>query len=272
MDMSVFDKAAGCLPDLCFEHRPDLGIVLGSGWGDALPVDETLLRLPYSEIPGLGQSTVKGHVGELVVFLHGGRRVVAWCGRRHYYEGVGWEPVVLPIEILRRMACPRVLLTNAAGGISPLLCPGDFVVIRDHINLVGINPLVGPHVSEWGERFPDMTEVYTRRLVELLHAAANRHQIRALDGVYAFTCGPVYETPAEIQSYRIQGVDVVGMSTVPEATLARACGMQVAGLSLVSNLAAGIARQPLTHEEVVAAGRDAKPRMRALLDEFITRL
>lgn len=272
MNMSVFDQAASRLPDACFECRPDLGLVLGSGWGDALPADEILIRVPYSEMSGLGQATVKGHAGEFVLFVRHGRRIAAWCGRRHYYEGVGWEPVVLPIVMLRRMSCPRLLLTNAAGGISSTLRPGDFVIIRDHINFVGINPLIGPHVPEWGERFPDMSEVYSRHLAELLHAAANHQHVRAMDGVYGFASGPVYETPSEIRSYRSQGVDVIGMSTVPEATLACACGMQVAGLSLVSNMAAGISRHPLTHDEVMAAGRDAKPRMSALLDDFIGRL
>jgi len=272
MQMSFFDNAAGYFPDLCFKTPPDVGIMLGSGWGAALEPDEVVFRAPYSEIPGLGASTVKGHVGEFVLFSRGGKLVAAWCGRRHYYEGVGWEPVVLPIEMLRRMGCQNVLLTNASGGINPTLRPGDFVIIRDHINLVGVNPLVGPHVEQWGERFPDMSEVYARRFAELLHASANRLGLRAMDGVYAYSCGPCYETPAEIQAYKAQGADVVGMSTVPEAVFARACGMKVAGLSLVSNLAAGISRRPLGHEEVMAAGEAAKPGMAALIGDFVDRL
>ena len=272
MDKTFFDKAAGYLPDVCFERVPDLGILLGSGWGDALTTDRVLVRIPYSDIPGLGASTVKGHAGEFVLYERMGRRIVAWCGRRHYYEGVGWEPVVLPIEILRRMACPAVLLTNASGGINPALRPGDFVIIRDHINLVGSNPLVGVHNPDWGERFPDMSEVYQRHLAELLHASANRLGLRAMDGVYAYTSGPCYETPAEIQAYKAQGADVVGMSTVPEAVFAKACGMKVAGLSLVSNLAAGISRQSLNHQEVMAAGAAAKPLMSALIEDFLARL
>ena len=272
MNVKFFDKAAGYLPDVCFRNPPDLGILLGSGWGEALEMDETLARISYSDIPGLGASTVKGHSGEFILYRRGGKLIAAWCGRRHYYEGVGWEPVVLPIEILRRMGCPKVLLTNASGGINPALRPGDFVIIRDHLNLVGANPLIGPHVAEWGERFPDMTEVYGKRLAELLHASANRLALRAMDGVYAYTSGPCYETPAEIQAYKAQGADVVGMSTVPEAVFAKACGIQVAGVSLVSNLAAGISRQSLNHEEVVAAGEAAKPSMRALIEDFIARL
>jgi len=272
MDIGFFDKAAACLPDRCFKAVPDIGIMLGSGWGDALEIDEELVRVSYSDIAGLGASTVQGHSGEFILYRTGGRLVAAWCGRRHAYEGVGWEPVVLPVEILRRMGCANLLLTNAAGGINPALRPGDFVIIRDHINLAGGNPLVGPHVPEWGPRFPDMSEVYAKRMAELLHASANRRGLRAMDGVYVCLSGPCYETPAEIRACRAMGGDVVGMSTVPEAVFAKACGMKVAGLSLVSNMAAGISERPLSHVEVMAAGEAAKPHMRTLIGDFLDRL
>ena len=247
MNMEFFDKAAGYLPDECFSRPVDLGILLGSGWGESLKLDNTIVRIPYADIPGLGASTVKGHAGEFVFCERAGKRIAVWCGRRHFYEGAGWEPVVLPIEILRRMGAAAVLLTNASGGINP-------------------------HREEWGERFPDMTEVYNRRLAELLHASANRLSLRAMDGVYAYAPGPCYETPAEINAYKTWGADVVGMSTVPEAVFANACGMKVAGLSLVANLAAGISRRPLDHEEVIRASNAAKASMSALLDDFIQRL
>ena len=272
MNMAFFDKAAGYFPDACFEKVPDLGILLGSGWGEALVMDEVVSRIAYCDIPGLGASTVKGHAGEFILYRRGSKLIAAWCGRRHYYEGVGWEPVVLPVEIMRRMGVGRVLLTNASGGINPALRPGDFVILRDHINLVELNPLIGAYREEWGERFPDMSEVYNRHLAELLHAGANRLGMRAMDGVYAYTSGPCYETPAEVQAYKAQGADVVGMSTVPEAVFAKACGIKVAGLSLVSNLAAGISRRPLDHAEVMAAGAEAKPRMSAIIEDFISRL
>lgn len=272
MNFNFFDKTAAYFPDLCFLRPPDLGILLGSGWGEALSMDEVVFRASYSDIPGLGASTVKGHAGEFVLFRRHGKLIAAWCGRRHYYEGVGWEPVVLPIEMLRRMGCTTVLLTNASGGINPAIHPGDFVIIRDHINLVNDNPLVGPHRSEWGERFPDMSEVYNRHLAEILHAGANKLGLRVLDGTYAFNNGPAYETPAEIRAYKAQGADLVGMSTVPEAVFAKACGMRVAGLSLVANHAAGIALTPLSHSEVIAAGEAAKPKMCDLMDDFIDRL
>ena len=272
MQMKFFDDAAGYLPDACFENPPDLGLLLGSGWGKALTMDEVVFRASYADIPGLGASTVKGHAGEFVLYRRGKRLVAAWCGRRHFYEGVGWESVVLPVEMLRRMGCGTLLLTNAAGGINPALRPGDFVIVRDHINLVGLNPLIGPHCAEWGTRFPDMTEIYSKRLAELLHASANRLGLRAMDGVYAFASGPCYETPAEIQFYKSAGADVVGMSTAPEATFACACGLKVAGVSLVSNLAAGISRQKLDHEEVMAAGASAQTKMAAFIEDFLDRV
>jgi len=272
MQLNDFDAAAGYLPDELFRNPPDLGILLGSGWGSALVMDEILQRIPYSDIPGLGGATVKGHAGEFVYYRRHGKTVAAWCGRRHYYEGVGWPAVVMPVEILRRMGCPSVLLTNASGGINPALQPGDFVVIRDHFSLLGENPLIGPHVEEWGERFPDMTEVYARHLAELLHASANRLGLRAMDGVYACMPGPCFETPAEIRALKTLGADVVGMSTVPEAVFARACGLQVAGLSLVANLAAGISLCPMAHEEVMAAARAARDGMRDLIDGFLERI
>ena len=272
MEKTQFDKAAGCLPDICFENEPDLGIVLGSGWGDSLRMDAELARVSYGDIEGLGSAAVPGHAGEFILFERSGRRIAAWCGRRHYYEGVGWEPVVMPIEILRRMGCANVLLTNASGGINPALRPGDFVIVRDHINLVGINPLIGAHREEWGVRFPDMTEVYSRHFAETLHSIANLRGLRVMDGVYAYTSGPCYETPAEIQAYKAQGADVVGMSTVPEAVFAKACGMKIAGVSLVANLAAGISRRPLSHTDVVAAAEAAKPQMSTIIDDFIVRL
>lgn len=269
MQIEFLETAAACFPTSCFDGSVDLGIMLGSGWGEALRPDEIYVRLPYADIAGFGASTVQGHSGEFILYRKGAKRIAAWCGRRHYYEGVGWERVVLPIEMLRRMSCSTVLLTNASGGINPALRPGDFVIIRDHINLLGLNPLIGAHRPEWGVRFPDMSEVYSPQLAEILHKASIRHDVRVMDGVYAFASGPSYETPAEVRAYKAQGADVVGMSTVPEAVFARACGLSVAGLSLVTNLAAGISRSHLNHAEVMQAGEAAKPKMQALIEDFI---
>jgi purine-nucleoside phosphorylase len=272
MNCTIFDKAADFLPDECFRTPPDLAIILGSGWGEALMADRTLVNLSYADIPGFGAATVVGHAGEFKLYERAGKRIAAFCGRRHWYEGVGWETVVAPVELLRRMGAPRLLLTNAVGGINPALHAGDFVILRDHINTVGVNPLAGVHREEWGPRFPDMSEVYTQHLRDLLVSVVRRLGIRTIEGVYAFTAGPVFETPAEILAYAHMGADVVGMSTVPEAVFARACGIQVAGLSLVSNLAAGISATPLAHEDVLKASADAKPVMTRICDAFIEAL
>ncbi len=269
MDAKFFDAAMDALSAECLASAPDVAVVLGSGWGDALVMDRLVARVPYSEIPGFGAATVAGHAGEFVLYERAGRRVAAFCGRRHWYEGVGWETVVLPVELFRRMGGKRVLLTNAVGGINPALHPGDFVILRDHVNTVGVNPLMGPHNPDWGPRFPDMSEIYSSRLRSVLRAVAGRRGLRVMEGVYAFTAGPVYETPAEIRAYRNMGADVVGMSTVPEAVFAAAAGLEVAGLSLVTNLAAGISPVPLHHEEVLAATRNAQSVMRGLVDDFI---
>ena len=272
MNCIILDKAADFLPDECFSKPPDLAIILGSGWGESLTADRTIVNFSYSDIPGFGAATVVGHAGEFKLYERTGKRIAAFCGRRHWYEGVGWETVVAPVELLRRMGGTRLLLTNAVGGINPALHAGDFVILRDHINTVGVNPLAGPHREEWGPRFPDMTDVYTKHLRDLLHAAAKACELRIMEGVYAFTAGPVFETPAEIRSYAHLGADVVGMSTVPEAVFAHACGIQVAGLSLVSNLAAGISPVPLAHEDVMKASLEAKPVMANICDAFIEAL
>lgn len=269
MDVKFFDAAMAALPAECLAAAPDVAVVLGSGWGDALKMDRLIARVPYSAIPGFGAATVAGHAGEFVLYERAGRRVAAFCGRRHWYEGVGWETVVLPVELFRRMGGRRLLLTNAVGGINPALHPGDFVILRDHVNTVGVNPLMGPHNPDWGPRFPDMSEIYAARLRSVLRAVAARRGLRVMEGVYAFTAGPVYETPAEIRAYRNMGADVVGMSTVPEAVFAAAAGLEVAGLSLVTNLAAGISPVPLHHEEVLSATRNAQSVMRGLVDDFI---
>ena len=272
MNLHDFDKAADFLPDECFRLPPDLAIVLGSGWGDALKKDRVLCRIPYADIPGMGEPTVAGHPGEFLLYEYAGKRIVAFSGRRHWYEGVGWETVVMPVELVRRMGGDALLLTNASGGINPALRPGDFVILKDHINTISLNPLIGPQVEGWGVRFPDMTEIYVKHYRDLLLAAAHRLDLRVMEGVYAFTSGPVYETPAEIRAYDHMGADIVGMSTVPEAVFAKACGMKVAGLSLVSNYAAGISSHPLAHDEVIATSAAAKPTMAAILDEFIRSL
>jgi purine-nucleoside phosphorylase len=272
MTPAFFDTAAAALPACCFARPPACGLILGSGWSQALTIDTPLLRLPYADIPGLGASTVVGHTGEFVLFDRHGIRIAAFLGRRHWYEGVGWSPVVLPVELLRRMGAANLLITNAAGGIRPSLAPGDLMIIRDHINTVGASPLAGPIVPGWGPRFPDQSQVYSPQLIGLLRKAAHDTGAALSDGVYAFTAGPGYETPAEIRAYAGMGADAVGMSTVPEATVANAAGLRTAGLSCITNMAAGISGPHLSHDEVLGQTRQTLPVMAALVDAFLKRV
>lgn len=274
MNVEIFEEAFAAL-------RPcavDLAVVLGSGWSEAILANTRFTlsqRIAYSDIPHLGAAQVQGHAGELLLGEWKKTdslfplQLAVWCGRRHYYEGVGWEAVVMPVELSRRMGARRLLVTNASGGINPALRPGDFVIVKDHINTVGLNPFIGPHNPAWGARFPDMSSVYPESLRKILHSVCDAAGLRVMEGVYAFTSGPVYETPAEVEGYKRAGADIVGMSTVPEAVFARACGIETAGLSLVTNFAAGISRIPLSHAEVVAAADTAKPMMAKLIAGFL---
>ena len=269
VDPLLLDRAAKALPPRFLEQPPVCGLILGSGWSTALDRRAALERVPFGDIPGLGASTVAGHAGELLLLDHAGRRVAAFCGRRHWYEGVGWTPVALPVDLLRRMGARRLVLTNAAGGMDPALKPGDFLMIRDHINTAGLNPLQGPVIPGWGPRFPDQSRVYTPALCGLLLDCAERAGIPLREGIYAFTSGPCFETPAEIRAYAGWGVDAVGMSTVPEALLGSAMGLEVAAVSCITNRAAGIGGQTLTHDEVLEATAAAAPRMRRLIEALV---
>lgn len=269
---AVFDAAFAALPRAFMDARPACGMILGSGWSQTLRADDAVACVGYGDIPGLGASTIVGHAGELRLLRRHGRTVVAFCGRRHWYEGEGWMPVVLPIEVMRRLGVTNILLTNAAGGINPSLKPGDFLLLQDHINTVGLNPLQGAPVPGWGPRFPDQSQVYDRDLGRRIHLAAHKAGIALAEGVYAFTAGPTYETPAEIRSYAAMGADAVGMSTVPEAMVANAAGLRVAALSCITNMAAGISGPHLSHDEVLVVTRRVAPLMGRLLDAFLAHL
>ncbi len=272
MDIRSFDATAAYLPDACFSNPPDLGLVLGSGWSRVLEMDRVIFRAPYGDLPLLGAATVPGHAGEFILYERHGHRVAAWCGRRHHYEGVSWEAVVAPVEILRRMGTQKLLLTNAAGALNPDFRAGDVMVFRDHINLTGLNPLQGPACEEWGPRFPDMGSVYSPDLSRLLVEAAQTAALGTRTGVYAFSTGPSYETPAEVAAYRTLGADAIGMSTVPEAVFAKACGFELAALSLITNAAAGASKTPLSHEGVLRASDEATPKLKVLIEAFLARL
>lgn len=268
MDKTIFDVAAENLPSIFLAQPPMCGVILGSGWSQSLRTGKVLARIPYTEIPGLGLATIVGHAGELVLFEQYGIRIAAFMGRRHWYEGVGWEPVVLPVELLRRMGVRNLLVTNAAGGIRSFLKPGDLMLLRDQINVTGVNPLIGPLMEGWGPRFPDQSRLYDPDLSEVMKNAAHETGVVLSEGIYVYSSGPGFETPAEIRAYAGMGADAVGMSTVHEVTVAHAAGMRVVGLSCITNMAAGISGPHLSHAEVIEQTAKSGPVMARLLDAF----
>ncbi|MDA0578003.1 MAG: purine-nucleoside phosphorylase [Verrucomicrobia bacterium] len=250
------------------QARPRWAIILGSGWGVVAEAFKASATIPYAEIPGYGETQVAGHAGRLILAQHQGTDLLIFQGRRHWYEGAGWEPVAMPIAIARSLGISTIVLTNAAGGIRSDLHPGDIMVIDDHINALGASPLIGPHDPFWGPRFPDMSTVYRRPLRQLLDRAARQLDHPVAHGVYLASSGPAYETPAEIRAFERLGADAVGMSTVPEAILANAAGMQVVGLSCITNFAAGVMDTPLSHSEVIEETQRAQAPMRRLITTF----
>lgn len=252
---------------------PDVAIVLGSGLGDFADTLANATVLPYAAIPDWPSSSVVGHAGKLVVGLHAsGARVAALSGRAHLYEGHQVARAVFGVRVMVRWGVPRIVLTNAAGGINTAFTRGALMLIEDHINLLGANPLVGPNVDELGVRFPDMTYVYDRDLRRLALEAAEAAQVPLQRGVYLATMGPSYETPAEIRAFRALGADAVGMSTVPEAIAARHMGAAVAGISCITNPAAGVVDEPLHHDEVMETAARVRGQFIAVLDAFIARM
>lgn len=259
----TLDSAAEAVQKRWPNAKPKCGLILGSGWGEAV-ADFKGEEIPYDHIPGFGKTGVMGHAGKLLSTTANGMEVFIFQGRRHWYEGEGWTPVILPIYLLHAMGADTVLLTNAAGGIRDDLKPGSLMAIADHINMLGSNPLIGPHNPKMGTRFPDQSTVYNQPLQDrLLKSGADT------TGVYIATSGPTFETPAEIKQYRSMGADAVGMSTVPEAIVANALGMRVAGLSCVCNWAAGISPTKLTHEDVNKVAAEAMPRMKSTITRFL---
>ncbi len=251
---------------------PKVAVVLGSGMGAFVDGMVNSRTLPYSEVPHLPKTTVAGHHGNLVVGTIEGVLVAALQGRFHYYEGHELVTVTFPIRVLKTLGVQTIILTAATGGIHPDLRPGDLMALSDHLNLIGSNPLRGTNDVQYGPRFPDMTEVYSSRLRTLAQESASSLDIHLKEGVYACLSGPSYETPAEIRMLRTLGADVVGMSTVPEAIVARHCGIEVLAFAIVANAAAGLSETPITHDEVLAAMAEAGPRLSSLIGQIISRL
>lgn len=252
--------------------RPKVAVVLGSGLGAFADDLKDAIRIPYERIPGFPRSTAIGHAGNLVVGKAAGIPVAVMQGRVHFYEGYSLQDVIFPVRVLGRLGIRAVVLTNAAGGINLSLKQGTFVVLRDHINLQGSNPLVGPNDERFGPRFPDMTEVYAKGYREIAVKEAQRLGLQVSEGVYVALTGPSYETPAEIRCLRTLGADVVGMSTVPEAIAARHMGIEVLGISCVTNMAAGVLENPLNHEEVLETGDRVSGQFIALLQAMLPRI
>lgn len=251
---------------------PKVGIVLGSGLGGFAEKIESPCTFSYKDLPGFVPSTAPGHAGKLLLGKINSVPVVCMQGRLHYYEGHRMKDIVFPIRVMKALGIQTLILTNAAGGINKDYHPGDLMLLTDHINMLGTNPLIGQNEETIGPRFPDMTHVYTKALQELALKAAEECGISLQQGVYLATTGPSYETPAEIRMFRVLGADAVGMSTVPEAIAASHCGLQVLGLSLITNMGAGMLDQPLSSEEVIrtadARGQDLQKLISTILKKM----
>lgn len=268
---AIVDAAVERLAPLCGAHC-GIGLILGSGLGAYAERLENVRTLSYAEIPGFPVSAVPGHAGRFVVGERFGKTVIAMQGRFHFYEGYPQAMLALGARTMRRLGVERLLLTNAAGGVNLSFAPGTLMAISDHINFARVNPLIGANDDDFGPRFPDQSNVYDRDLRAALLRTAEEIGVEVREGVYMMFTGPCFETPAEIRMARALGADAVGMSTVPEAIAATHCGMRVLGISLITNMAAGILDQKLTHEEVQETASLAAQRFERLVDAVLERV
>lgn len=253
-------------------ETPRAALVLGSGLGAFADDVEDAVAVPYEEVPGFARSTVEGHKGRLVLGKVGAVPVAVMQGRFHFYEGYSLEEVTFPVRVLGLLGARSLVLTNAAGGLNVAYEQGSLVVISDHLNLTGVNPLLGPNDPRFGPRFPDMSEVYDHEYQEVAIKEANEMGLTLRRGIYAALSGPCYETPAEIRMLRLLGADAVGMSTVPEAIVARHMGLRVLGISCITNMAAGVLDKPIDHAEVVETGERVREEFSELLRRVLPKL
>lgn len=251
--------------------EPVIGLILGSGLGELASEAENKIEIPYEEIPHFPVSTVEGHAGQLVYGDLGGKKVIAMQGRFHYYEGYTMQEVTFPVRVMKALGVHSLIVTNAAGGVNTNFTPGNLMMINDHINLTGDNPLMGPNEESLGVRFVDMSEVYDKEYLTLIEEAAKEQALTLQSGVYAGFSGPTYETPAEVKMARVLGADAVGMSTVPEAIVAKHSQLKVAGISCITNLAAGM-QASLNHEEVVETTTRVKEDFKQLVKTLIEKI
>ncbi len=247
----------------------EVGLILGSGLGVLAEDIENKVKIKYEEIPNFPVSTVEGHAGQLVIGKLEGKNVVAMQGRFHYYEGYSMQEITIPVRVMKLLGINNMIVTNAAGGINRNFDPGDFMIITDHLNLMGDNPLIGENYNEFGPRFPDMSNAYNKELREIAEKTARKEGLTIRNGVYAGMSGPSFETPTEIRKLRKDGADAVGMSTVPEVIVANHMDIDVLGISCITNMAAGILPQPLTHEEVIEITEKVKPEFQKLVRETL---
>lgn len=267
-----YQESASALISKLGDFRPRILLILGSGLGALGDEVEHPITVPYDEVPHMKHSTAPDHKGQFVFGKLSGQNVAVMQGRLHAYEGWSFADVSYPIRVLRLLGVQTLFVTNAAGAVNADFNAGDLMLITDHIKLFGVSPLCGPNVEEFGPRFPDMSHVYTPALQKIAEESAHALQIPLRQGVYMYFPGPHYETPAEVRVARALGADAVGMSTVPEAIVAAHCGMQVLGLTLCTNMAAGVLDQPLSGDEVIAAGKAAGPKFAALVKACLERV
>lgn len=262
LDSAEFIKAK-------IKYTPDIAIILGSGLGPLVCEIEDAVEIDYRDIPNFPLTTVEGHAGKLVAGKLGGKSVIAMKGRFHYYEGYDVSEVVFPVRVFKLMGINNLLVTNAAGGINQSFKSGALMLIKDHLSFFAPSALRGKNINEFGTRFPDMSEAYTKSLIEMARKAAAEEGIDVKEGIYAFSQGPMYESPAEIKALRVLGADAVGMSTVPEVITARHAGMKVLGISCITNMAAGILDQPLNHEEVMQTAKRVEKSFTGLVSKLV---
>lgn len=250
-------------------NKPEIGLILGSGLGVLADEIENPVKIPYEEIPNFPTSTVQGHAGQLVIGELNGKTVIAMQGRFHFYEGYTMDKVTFPVRVMKLLGVEKLIVTNAAGGVNESFTAGDLMIITDHINNFGTNPLMGHNDERFGPRFPDMSQAYDAHFITIAKDVAKKQSIDVKEGVYVGNFGPAYETPAEVRLARIWGGDAVGMSTVPEVIVARHSGMRVLGISCITNMAAGILDQPLSHDEVIETTEKVKSSFLSYVKELV---
>ncbi|MDM5199590.1 purine-nucleoside phosphorylase [Fictibacillus enclensis] len=267
--LSNMNEAATLIQSKIEGMQPEIGLILGSGLGELADEIENPVQIDYSEIPHFPVSTVEGHAGKLVIGTLNGKTVLAMQGRFHYYEGYSMQDVTFPVRVMKGLGVKLLVVTNACGGMNPEFSAGDLMIINDHLNMTGANPLIGPNDAELGPRFPDMSTAYTPELVQFTKETAASLGINVQEGVYAGITGPTYMTKAELRMLRTVGGDAIGMSTVPEVIVASHMSLKVIGISCITDMAIADELEPLTHEQVVAVANRTKPKFINLVKEIV---